>query len=86
MRSKECERAVAEVIKKLLWGNDAGMASALEGFDRYFHGEGIYSLDGGTRTVLLRAAIQFFLRGYKRRKNGRDNGRKGAPSSTLWLS
>lgn len=45
-KSGECERAVAEVIKKLLWGDAKGQSDALEGLDRYLHGEGVFSAEG----------------------------------------
>ena len=40
-----------EAIKKLLWGNEEAKALALEGFDRYFHADGIYSAEGELATL-----------------------------------
>jgi predicted RNA-binding protein len=45
-KTKECERAVAVVIKKWLWGDDDKKSLAEDGLDRYLHGEGIYSAEG----------------------------------------
>ena len=45
-KTKPCERAVAAVIKKLLWGDEDSEKLALDGLDRYINGEGIYSEEG----------------------------------------
>ena len=42
----DCERAVATVIKKLLWGDVSAQSEALTGLDRYLHGEGVFSKEG----------------------------------------
>ena len=58
-----CDRAVATVIKKLMWGDTDGEAKALDGWDRYHHREGIYALGSEEREQLENKAkdpVSFF--------------------------
>ena len=56
-KGKQCECAVAGVIKKLLWGDDDAQEAALNGLDRYINGEGVYSAEGEL-TMLQRKAAE----------------------------
>lgn len=61
-KSTACEQAVGEVIQKLLWGNSKAQADALDGLDRYLHGEGIYSAEGGLELLMIKVndPVSFF--------------------------
>ena len=52
-KGKQCERAVAAVIQKLLWGEEDLEKLALDGLDRNINGEGVYSEEGAL-TMLQR--------------------------------
>ena len=54
-KNKQCERAVAAVIKKLMWGEEDQEKLALDGLDRYFNGEGVYSAEGELEQLQKRA-------------------------------
>eukprot|EP00966_Prymnesium_polylepis_P190977 4425853-Prymnesium_polylepis.1 len=54
-KEKQCEKAVAAVIKKLLWGELDKEKLALDGLDRYINGEGVYSEEGELQALQLRA-------------------------------
>ena len=53
-KSSACEQAVAEVIDKLLWGDSKLQSDALEGLDRYLHGEGVYSAEGALELLQMK--------------------------------
>ena len=55
-KSSVCEQAVGEVIRKLLWGDAKAQADALDGLDRYLHGEGIYSQEGDLELLQMKAS------------------------------
>jgi hypothetical protein len=53
-QSGDCERAVAAVIKKLLWGDAIAQSEALAGLDRYLHGEGVFSEEGEAEQLQMK--------------------------------